>query len=188
MSTRQKVACPTVSIVLIGLGWLSFLTFTAGGDPPAGGQGGAAVTPAEQLAVAVDLRAHLQWIQAVDILREAAGRGAEDAASAAMAQARLGQYLVEKGDPVAGEQELLRVPQVFPDSVVAIRWSRVCLIDALSAQGRLDEARAAADDLFSQSHDDPQTRAWSRLKKAEIGCGLGEYVLVIPHRKQAVLA
>lgn len=131
-------------------------------------------TPAEQLNQAAELRLQLQWEAALTLLRQVVGRRAEDELSAAMAQARIGQYLVAMGRPADAVPELLRVTSEFPNQRQALRWSQVWLTDAYLYQNQFESAQATADNLHNTSAQEPEFAVWARLKSAEIALARGQ--------------
>jgi len=120
------------------------------------------------------LKAELRWDEAIAKLEEAVGRRAEDESSAALAQARMGQCLIGKGDLNSAEAELLQVPILFPDQPRAIHWSRLYLIEKHQHQGDFGAAEQAAQVLLAEATPtSPEFQAWAKVKLAEIPLAQG---------------
>lgn len=121
-------------------------------------------TIAELLQQAADLKAQSQWDQALEALAQVVARAEEDRPSAALAQARRGQYRLEMAMLAEAEEELLKVAQQFPDQSEAINWARLFLIDTYRFQTKPDQAEAAGQALLSDSSALPIQQAWCRVK------------------------
>lgn len=129
--------------------------------------------PAEQLAAAERLRFELKWNEAIVLLREVVRRQAEDRASAAKAQARIGKYLLDKGTVEEARSELNYVLDVFGDVSEAVFWARVYLIDVMFASNELAQAEEWATQLADDVTLSPQQRAWGQVKLAEVDLARG---------------
>lgn len=155
-------ATALASALLLGVGF---------GGVPAGAQeptSSPPPTPVEQLRQAEQLRLQLKWDEAGAILRQVVGRQAEDRASAATAQVRIGKYLLDRSRPAEAEPELNQVLSVFADQPEAVFWARMHLIDAARSQGRQSEASAIAERLISDAALPAVQHAWAKVKYAEI--------------------
>lgn len=125
-------------------------------------------SPADLLTQAEQLRGERRWDQALDLLRQVVVRRAEDEASAALAQLRLGTYRNEMAMPATAETELRKVEADFPEQVALVGASKVHLVDALAFQGRTADAMAAATSLASDPTVRPEHQAWGRVKLAQL--------------------
>ncbi len=158
-SLRASTTMPFV-ILLVGVVSLLGLkpTQVCADDDPA------PPTIAELLQQAADLKAQGQWDQALEALAQVVARAEEDRPSAALAQARRGQYRLEMAMLAEAEEELLKVAQQFPDQSEAINWARLFLIDTYRFQTRPDQAEAAGQALLSDPSALPIQHAWCRVK------------------------
>src|SRR5690606_10082799 len=95
---------------------------------------------------------------------EAVARRAEDEASAALAQCRLGEYRLGMAMPKQAEEELLKVEERFPNQHEAINWARLSLIDAYRFQDKVDQAEAVGQALLADQGASAKQRAWCRVK------------------------
>lgn len=160
---RQQCAHWLLMIVLV-VAWVR----VGGESATAQGADPASASVSEQLAQAEAYRAEAKWGDALAVLRQAAARRAEDPASAALAQLRLGMYLNEMAKPTEAEVELRKVQADFPQQTGAVGASKVHLIDALALQDRTREALAAAKTLTSEAGALPEHQAWGRVKLAQL--------------------
>jgi tetratricopeptide (TPR) repeat protein len=138
------------------------------------------------IAHAAQLRNQGQWDQAIEALRLAVAQTAADPAARAMAQCRIGKYLVETGRNSEAEQELAKVEAAFPQQTEAVAWSRLYRIDALQGQGRLDAVGAAVLSFLADTQNSPAFQAWGQVKLAEIAIARGTSSSAIPKLEQVI--
>jgi len=130
-SLRASTAMPFVILLVGAVGLLGLKpTQVCADDDPA------PPTIPELLQQAADLKAQSQWDQALEALAQVVARAEEDRPSAALAQARRGQYRLEMAMLAEAEEELLKVGQQFPDQSEAINWARLFLIDTYRFSGQ----------------------------------------------------
>jgi tetratricopeptide (TPR) repeat protein len=173
-----------VWVCLCGVWWTLTMHAATGQAPPPPEQ--PALTPAEQVARAADLRAQLRWDEALGMLDGVVARAAEDRTSAATAQLRIGQYLLELKRLPEAETAFRAVAAGFADQVPIATRSRVELINVPMRQGNFDAAQAAVDSLLSDTQGSPEFQAWARLKAAEVLFTRGSMAEAEPILRQVV--
>lgn len=125
---------------------------------------------------AADLKAQNKWDDCIATLQSAVDRAAEDPAKAALAQCRIGEAYVAMAKPKKAEAALRKVVSDFPAQTEPVNWSRVALIDALTFQGKRDDALAAFDELktaYDAGGALPLQYAWGAVKAAGLHSAAG---------------
>lgn len=169
----KRLIILSASVLLIAV--LSVLVMRGGpGAVPAQAQDPPSMpTPAEQLVQAEQLRFQLKWDEAIGLLGQVVGRQAEDRASAAMAQVRIGKYLLDQGKVDEARPEVDQVLGVFGDVRDAAFWARVYQVDVRLAKNELDEAAVLAAQIADDASLSPQQRTWGQVKRAEVDLAQG---------------